>query len=440
MVLHKRLVSLFSCFLFLVCATGIFVHTAHAAASTALVTNPQLRVRIAMADPLGTEVPGAPAAKVANYIRENLSFLPFVSLVDSGAVPGGTRLPAATGESLDLRRFQLAGAHMLVTAAWLQEGGKPRVELRAFDVTTGSFVFGNGYNNAVDGNAGEVADKFCADLMKELTGRGDFFRSTLAFIKTAGQGKKDVWAVKPTGRDLRRLSNLAGDALSPAWSPDGRFVVFSHIDKRTHALGVWDALTGSVQRIKFPGNTVIGPTFMPDNTVAVSLSDGKYPNIFLLNHQFKREKKLVESGGIDVSPSVDATGTLMAFASSRMGNPHIFLKNLSTGATTRITYEGKYNTEPSISPDGTLVVFSRMMAGGHRIFVHDLVKKTETQISFGPGSDEQPSFAPDGYFVAFTSTRSGQKQIYLTTRNGGDAKLIPTGNGDASFPSWGRVR
>ena len=432
-VRHIGLVFLFLAFLFL-------PGTAPAAEGQTLVTNPQLRVRIAMAEPLGTETPGAPAALVARYIREDLSFLPFVTLIDPAAVPGGSLLPVATGDGLDLRRFQLAGAHMLITAAWMREGNTPRVELRAFDVTTGSFVFGNGYNNAVEGNAGEVADKFCADLMRELTGRGDFFRSTLAFIKSAGQGKKDVWAVKPTGRDLRRLSNIAGDALSPAWSPDGRFVVFSHIDKRTHALGVWDAITGSVQRIKFPGNTVIGPTFMPDNTVAVSLSDGKNPNIFLLNHQFKRERTLVESGGIDVSPSVDATGTLMAFASSRMGNPHIFLKNLSSGVTTRITYEGKYNTEPSISPDGTQIAFSRMMSGGHRIFVYDIAKKTETQVSFGPGSDEQPAFAPDSYFIAFTSTRSGQKQIYLTTRHGGEAKRIPTGDGDASFPAWGRVQ
>ena len=409
-----------------------------AASNTALVTNPQLRVRIAMAEPLGASK--GPAAQVQHYISQDLRFLPFVTLVDSAGVPGGANLSVANGPDLDLRRFQLAGAHILITSSWSREGAAPRVELRAFDVTTGSFIFGHGYNNAVEANAGEVADRFCSELMKALTGRGDFFLSTIVFIKSAGPGKKDVWAVKPTGRDLRRLTNLPGDALSPSWSPDGRFVVFSHVDRRTHGLGVWDSATGSTQRIKFPGNTVISPVFMPDNTVAVSLSGGKNPNIYLLNHQFRRERALVESGGIDVSPSVDSSGTLMAFASSRMGNPHIFLKNLSTGAVSRITYEGKYNTEPSISPDGSMIAFSRMIGGQHRIFVYDITKKTETQISFGPGSDEQPSFGSDSYFIAFTSTRSGQKQIYLTTRNGGEARHIPTGQGDASFPRWGLPR
>ncbi len=399
-----------------------------------LITNPALRVRIAMATPVGN---AAPAAKVQQFIEEDLGFLPFVTMINPRTVPGGVTQNVASGDSLDLRRFQLAGAHMLITAAWFSDGAKPRVELRVFDVATGTFVFGSSYSGADDAAAGDVADKFCSDLMKAITGRGEFFRSTIAFVKSDGPNKKDIWAVRPTGRNLRRLTNLPGDALSPSWSPDGRFVIFSHVDKRSHALGVWDSATHAVQRIRFPGNTVIGPCFMPDNKVAVSLSTGKNPSIFLLNHQFQRERALVDSSSIDVSPSVDATGTKLAFVSSRMGNPHIFLKDLRTGAVTRITYDGKYNTEPSISPDGTLIVFSRMMGGGHKIFVHDLLRNTENQLTVGPGSDEQPAFAPDSYFIAFASNRGGTRQLYLTTRNGGEPKRIPTGNGDAAFPDWG---
>lgn len=406
-------------------------------AGSVWVTNPQLRVRIAVAPPVGS---AAPAGDVSRYLLENLSFLPFAVIVDQRAIPGGAAQDVATGPTLDLRRFQLAGAHMLITSLWGQEEGKPKVELRAFDVTTGKFVFGNSYGKVDATTAGEVADGFCADLMKVLTGNGDFFRSTLAFSKSAGENRKDIWLVKPTGRNLRRITSMAGNALSPAWSRDGRFVIFSHVDVRTHGLGVWDTTTGKVERIRFPGNTVIGPVFMPDNKVAVSLSTGRNPGIFLLDHKFRRERTMENSASIDVSPAVDDAGTKMAFVSSRMGNPHIFLKDLRTGAVKRITYNGKYNTEPSISPDGTLIAFSRMMGGGHRIFVYDLVKQTETQVSFGPGSDEQPAFAPDNYFIAFTSTRGGVRQLYLTTRNGGEAKRVPTGNGDAAFAAWSPAR
>lgn len=424
------------CLLLCFAAVGGFARSACAAdaAQTVWVTNPQLRIRLAIAPPVGS---AAPAQDLNRYLHEDLSFLPFATMIDPRAVPGGAAQSAATGPDLDLRRFALAGAHMLITTAWSTEGGRAKAELRAFDVTTNKFIFGKAYPNVTKANAGEVADDFCADFMKTLTGSGEFFRSTLAFVKSAGKTQKNVWIVKPTGRNLRRLTNMRGDALSPSWSKDGQFIIFSHVDVRTHGLGVWTSKDNAVRRIRFPGNTVISPCFTPDNKVVVSLSTGKNPGIFLLDHQFRRERTIENSASIDVSPSVDASGTKMAFVSSRMGNPHIFLKDLRTGAVKRITYDGKYNTEPSISPDGTLIAFSRMVNGRHRIFVHDLVKQRETQISFGPGSDEQPAFAPDNYFIAFTSTRSGKKQVYLTTRNGGEPKLVPTGDGDASFPAWG---
>jgi Periplasmic component of the Tol biopolymer transport system len=407
--------------------------SAQAGAQTAWVTDPQLRMRIAIADPVGTS---PHAARLQQTIQENLSFLPFAIVIDPRTVPGGVAQPAAIGPELDMRRYQLAGAQTLITSLWRQ-GGAPAVDIHAFDVTTGKYLFGTSYANIGEATVFGVADAFCAEFMKALTGKGEFFLSTLAFVKTAGPAKKDIWTVKPTGRNLGRITNIAGDSLSPAWSPDGQSIVFTNVDIRTHGLGLWEKSTGATRRVRFPGNTVIGPAFLPGRKILVSLSMGRNPGIFLLDEQLRRERAVENSASIDVSPSVDASGTYMAFVSSRMGNPHVFLKNLRSGGVTRVTYNGRYNTEPSISPDGTHIVFSRMESGGHRIFVYDVERRTETQITHGPGSDEQPAFAPDGYFVAFTSSRGGKKQIYLTTRNGGSPRLVPTGPGDAAFPAWG---
>jgi len=379
-------------------------------------------------------------AELDKAIQENLSFLPFMRLTPSAAVLGGTVLEAWQGSQLDFRRFQIAGADLLVTAYWPEGDRRNKlVELRVFETFSGAFVFGNAYNGVNKDNVLEVADQFCADLMEALTGSGDFFRSTLAFVRSKDATNRHVWLARPTGRDMRQITNIAGTAMSPAWSPDGRYVVFSHMDDSSHALGVWDRLSSKVRRIRFPGNTVIGPAFMPNNKVAVSLSTGQYPDIFLLNHNFERERALEASSAINVSPSFDATGTRMAFVSSRLGGPQIFLKDLASGAVRRVSMNGSYNTEPSLSPDGTLVAFTRQTDSGHRIFVQDLVTGQERQVSFGPGRDEQPSFAPDSYFIAFVSNRGGVRQIYLTTRHGGVAKKVPTGAGDVSFPRWGKI-
>ena len=368
-------------------------------------------------------------------LAANMALLPFVNIINPNGVPGGATVTTATAEGIDFKRFSLANAQLLITTNWVDSS---QVELRCFSVAQGSFMFGNRY--AIGGGEDallDVADEFSADFLEAVIGNGALFRSGLAFIKSGGERKKDVWSMRVNGRHLARLTNMQGEALSPSWSPDGRRVIFTHIDKRSHGLGVYDAGSKSVNRIKFPGNTVIGPAYMPDGRVAVSLTDGRNPSIFLLGHGLEKQRKLDESPSIDVSPSVDASGSLMAFTSNRMGGPQIFLKDLRSGSVRRVSQAGGYNTDPSISPDGTVIAYARQEGGGHRIFVQDLVTGQETQLTFGPGSDEEPAFAPDSYFIVFMSTRSGKKALYLTTRNGGEPRLLPTGPGDAAFPAWG---
>ncbi len=400
----------------------------------------QTQVSLALAAPL--TAPSVEAKKLGGdlnkLVQTNLNFLPFMKLTDPKSVLGGTVLPGYEPPSMDFKRFQLAGSDIVVTAFWPKgDSGTSVVQLRAFETNSGKRLFGKEYPSVTSKDLPEVADRFCADLLEALTGSGAFFRSYLVFTKKTGTLRADVWTTKSTGRELRKITNLEGEAMSPAWSPDGRFIVFSVIDERSHSLGVWDRLSGKVQRIRFPGNTVIGPAFMPDNKVAVSLSSGKNPDIFLLSHTFQRERPLEQSSAINVSPTFDSTGTKMAFTSSRMGGPQIFMKDLRSGSVTRVSKNGSYNTEANISPDGTLVTYTRMTDSGHRIFVQDMVSGEERQVTFGPGNDEQPSFCGDSYFIAFASTRGGARQIYLTTRHGGDAKMLPTGGGQSSFPRWG---
>lgn len=381
---------------------------------------------------------GARAAELQKAVGFNLSILPIVRLLNPNGVPGGAAVSSPSGEGVDFKPFVLAGAQLLITTHWSDAS---QVELRCFSTADGSFMFGNRYSVAGGENGVlDVAEKFCADFLDAVIGNGNLFRSTLAFVKTDGARKKDVWAVRVNGRNLRRLTNMRGEALSPSWSPDGGRVIFTHIDKRSHGLGVYSMGAGTVTRMKFAGNTVIGPAYMPDGRVAVSLTDGRNPSIFVLGHGLQKEGRLDSNSAIDVSPSVDASGSLMAFTSSRLGGPQIFLKDLRNGAVRRISQVGRYNSDPSISPDGTLIAYARQEGGGHRIYVQDMVTGQERQLTFGPGSDEEPAFAPDNYFIAFMSTRNGKKELYLTTRYGGEPRRIPTGPGDAAFPAWSPAR
>jgi TolB protein len=367
------------------------------------------------------------------HIRTNLAFVPFFNPVLGADLLEEGRLAGFRGADLDFRKLRLGKVDLLLTTGWVAPNA---VELRAYEVFTGRLVVGKAYTLAGPDQTGQVATRFCSALMEALTGKGGFFTSRIAFARKTGR-VKEVFTVSAVGGNGRRETDLGGISTSPAWSVDGRRIVFVHMDGTTHRLGVVRPDTGEVELHGVPGNTCISPAFLPSGELTVSLNPEGTPNIYQVDGDFGIEAPLARSWAIDISPSYDRDGRQMCFVSSRLGNPHIFLKNLQTGKTRRITYDGTYNTSPALSPDGKLVAFSRQTGDGHRIFVHELETGRERQVSFGPGNDEEPTWSPDNYFLAFSSDRTGTYKLYVTTRHGDKARQIPTGEGSATTPSWG---
>lgn len=399
----------------------------------------QGKVNLAFAEPLPlAPAPAVPqeAARFAALVRENLGFLPFLHLVGDAEILGGTRMPGVTRDDLDMRRFQISKVDLIMTTGWQPGAEGSRLECRVYEASSGRLVIGKAYLRVDAEGLTRVADLFCSHFMEALTGRGEFFRSRLAFSRREGQ-KREIWVMTPQGRDMRQVSFLGGASSSPAWSVDGRYLAFAHHSVWQHTLAVWDSQNNRIFETKVPGTTIGGMDFMPDGTLAVAMTRGNM-DIFKMSRDLTRVgDTLVSHWAIDVSPSFDSEGRLMAFTSDRQGNPQIFFKDLQTGREERVTFEGKYNTSPSISPDGRMVVYSRRTDSGHRIFVSDIQTMRERQLTFGPGNDEEPCFSPDGYFVVFSSNRSGTYRLYLTTRHGDEPRMLETGKGAATHPAFG---
>lgn len=403
----------------------------------------QTKTNIMLTQPLpavqGASLPPM-AADMQAQICENLRYLPFLRQVGAGEIIGGDRVESPKAPGLDFKRFQLSRVDLLITSAWTPGAdGKATVAFRVYETFTGGMIFGQEYADIKPAHMPEIADSFCSRLMEALTGRVGFFQSRLAFVRKDESGK-EIWVAGPTGHNARKVTSLGGVNTSPAWSLDGKRLLFTHVAKTQHLLGMADMETGKVQTVDLPGSTVISPMFMPDGRLAVTLDIDGQPNIYQLGRDWKPTNPLAKSWSIDVSPSFDRAGRKMAFVSGRLGNPHIFLLDMASKQVRRVTYDGKYNTNPSLSPDGRLVAFSRDTADGHRIFVHDLETGIERQVTFGPGFDEEPTFGPEGYFIAFSSSRSGVYKLYLTTRHGDEPVMLQTGPGEARAPSWTRGR
>ncbi len=372
------------------------------------------------------------ARSFGEYVQGDIGFLPFLRLAYLTEVLGGDPSKGLKADDIDFKPLQLSRIDLILTIG----GSGADIEARVYETFTRKLLVGKAYSQVDQGGVAHVADRFCAQLMRVLTGKSGFFDSTLAFSKKVNGGK-ELFIASALGRGLEQVTHDGGFDVSPSWSKDGRKLAYTNISDLGHRLGIWDRSSRVSRLRRFPGNIAISPTFTPDGQIAISLSLNGHPDIYLLNSEFQAGSALAPSWGISVSPSFDLSGRKMVFCSGRLGGPQIFILNRDTGVVDRVTYEGTYNTRPSLSPDGRFVVFARLTDSGNRIFIRDLVVNQERQISFGPGSDEDPSFDPDGYFVSFASSRAGGTKIYVTTRYGDPARLIPTGPGDAMAPAWG---
>ena len=223
----KRILFTFFSFLILqlFCVSG-----AVAGVKLDIIEPGQRILNVAMADPLSSG--GGSASSLGNelhgLINDNLSFLPFLRIIPSGGIMGGSKLYGFKSPDVDFNRFKMAGADLLITSGWVNGD---TVELRVYEPVTGQLVFGKSYSDINSKLAPKVADRFCSEFMKALTGRGEFFLSTLAFIKDNGQNRQ-LWTVRPTGRELSQVTNMQGIALSPAWSPDGRYLFHGTLQPR----------------------------------------------------------------------------------------------------------------------------------------------------------------------------------------------------------------
>jgi len=395
----------------------------------------QAKMNLVMARPFAGGGQQSPAEKLQDLINKDLQFLPFLQVVPASNIPG--QVNGATADQIDFKPFGLAKVDVLVTAAWTPGSNLGNVELRAFEVYSQKILVGKGYDGVTDAQLPDIADRFCMELMAKLTGQGGFFNSQIAFVKPTSATNCDIWIARPMGRGLTRVTNYngLGMAMSPSWSADGKHIAFTLIGSRSHYLGVWSG-GGKPQVYTLPSTNVVSPHFLPNGQIAVSLILHNKQDIYLLGSNHQPERVLANNPGINVSPSFDASGRIMAYVNDGSGNPNIYVKDVGGGSGRRITTSG-YNTNPCMSPDGKLVAFTKQLGGVHKVFVYDLTTGQETQVTSGGGSDENPSFSPDSYFIAFSSTRSGQRKIYVTTRHGTPPVMVPTGDGSARMPSWG---
>ena len=284
-----------------------------------------------------------------------------------------------------------------------------------------------------------IGHAFCEDLVELLTGKKSVFGSRIVFVSNK-TSCKEIYECDFDGQGLEQLTNSRSISLTPALSPDGRYLAYTDFSSGRPALSIKN-LEEKKTTVASKSGVSIAPSWRNNNEVATTLSFEGDQNIYLVNPNGSVSRRVTNSRSIDVSPTFSSDGSRMAFVSSRNGAPQIFIQDIQSGAVKRLTFNGKYNTQPAWSPAGNRIAYSTMQSKGETdLFVINADGTGLQQLTRKSGENEHPSWSPDGGMIVFSSSRQGKKKLFVMDSTGENQRRLLQGEGEEMQPSWSLFR
>ncbi|MCF8110350.1 MAG: Tol-Pal system beta propeller repeat protein TolB [Desulfobacteraceae bacterium] len=379
------------------------------------------------------------AKNSADIMQDALAYTGYFKMIDRRAFLVDPEKQGIVPGEINFKNWRDVGAELLITGGLRTKAEVLQMEFRLFDPFREEMLLGKRYT-------GNVADqrrmvlKFCGEVIKRLTGKSGLFQSSIAFIGDRGEGRA-VYVCDFDGNNLTRITKPQEIVVSPAWSPDGRFIAYTAYLNEHPNIYVYDFSSGMQEIFAAYEGINLTPTWRPDQPgMAATLSFEGDEEIYLLTGTGKIDKRLTKSWGVDVSPTFSPDGDQMAFVSNRSGSPQIYVMDLKSGRVSRLTYEGDYNTQPEWSPVADKIVYSGMKDGKADIYVIDVETRETSRLTRQAGSNEAPSWSPDGSMIVFSSTRTGSSRLYVMTASGTDQRQLLDMPGIQKLPAWSPAR
>src|SRR5207249_68805 len=116
----------------------------------------------------------------------------------------------------------------------------------------------------------------------------------------------------------------------------------------------------------------IGQPGIAQTKIAFVSQVGKAKEIYVMDYDGARAKRITANNTINPSPSWSPDGSQIAFTSDRAGSPHIYIMNADGGNIRPFTPEVGYCDAASWSPLGDKIAFTARVPGGFDIFVKDV--------------------------------------------------------------------
>lgn len=342
-------------------------------------------------------------------------------------------------EQIDWRNWRALGVeHLVIGQLRRSDTGGLVVRFQLMDVFRGRQVLG--YDLPVNDprNLRSISHQVADFIYEKLTGIPGVFNTQVAYVTAKGpisDRSYEMVMADADGHAPRIVVRSREPLMSPAWSPDGRYLAYVAFEDGRSAIYVHELATGLARRVVREKGINGAPAWSPDGRkLAVTMSFEKNPDIYVVDVESGRRTQITDHWGIDTEPAWSPDGRQIAFTSDRGGQPQIYVTDSGGGATRRVSFSGRQNLRASFSPNGDKLALVNLDEAGYRIAQLDLDTQELRVLSEGP-LDESPSYAPNGAVIIY-STSSGDGAELATVTTDGRVRQRLRQPGDVREPAW----
>lgn len=179
------------------------------------------------------------------------------------------------------------------------------------------------------------------------------------------------------------------------------------------------------------------PAYSPDGRqIVFSMAVNGNTDLYIAPVGGGNPQRITTSLGTDTSPSFSPDGRQIAFESDRSGSPQIYVMDVDGPGERRISFGSGSFAAPAWSPDGEWIAYSRHLGGNSRVGIVRPDGRQDRMLTDG-WQDESPSWSPGSEQIVFARTEqgSGRASLHMVAISGGTARRLAAPQG-ASDPSW----
>lgn len=306
------------------------------------------------------------------------------------------------------------------------------------DANNSQTIFARAYPG---GTARVQAHALANDVVKTLLQLPGIATTRIAFKNSTGNRNakgeivSEIWASDYDGANAVALTGDSTIAAAPCWVPGKLELFYTFYRAVRPEIYLQDLRTGDRQRVfSFPGMSSSVSVSPDASRVAMILSKGGSPDLWVANVDGSGVRRLTDTKELEASPCWSPDGSRLCFTSTEGGRPALYTIPADGGAMTRLRTGGVTQcTEPDWSPDGKWIAFTRA-SGEFTLFVVPASGGDARPLC--PGED--PSWSSNSRTLVFTRRSSGDRRLSLLDVPTGHVKDLARISGNCSQPTWAR--